>query len=256
MERAFETIRYEVRDRVAWITLNRPKSRNALNRRMRFELRDAFGDVKANDEVWLAVLAGEGPVFCAGADPFENLQRHEGPDFTGDDLYRLLRSVFKPIICAINGLCLAQGAGLALLSDIRIMSETGRIGWPQVRRGIASISGPVLLVDHVPAGVALRYLLTGDFIEPHTALRLHLVHEVVAVDQVLPAAERWAARILDNAPLAVRAIKETLIRGFGLTIEERLPIARAMLDRLYKTEDAREGIEAFGEQRKPVWKGR
>lgn len=252
------TIRYAVSDRIARITFNRPDARNAITSRMRKELGECLLDVRDNPEVWLAILTGEGTAFCAGQDLYEKIGIGDiDADAIGtDDLYMRMRQIDKPVIAAINGPCLAQGAGFALLSDIRIMSETGFFGWPQVKRGIASMSGPIFLSRHVPVGVALRYLLTGDLIRPEDALRHDLVHEVVAPEKLAETVESWARRILDNAPLAVRAIKKSTVQGATMTLEEHFAFGRELVDDLYKSEDATEGIMAFKEKRKPNWKAK
>ncbi len=254
----FETIRYEVADRIARLTFNRPEARNAITSRMRRELGEALLDIRDNPDVWLAVITGEGTAFCSGQDLYEKIGIGDiDADAIGtDDLYLRLRGIDKPVIAAINGPCLAQGAGFALLSDIRIMADTGFFGWPQVKRGIASMSGPIFLSRHVPIGVALRYLLTGDPIKPDDALRLDLVHQVVAPDDLEAAVADWATRILENAPLAVRAIKNSTVTGATMTLEDHFAYGRTLVDGLYGSEDAREGITAFKEKRKPVWKAK
>ena len=249
---------YEVDGHVAGITLNRPDRANALNRPMRKELQAAFTDVRDNPEVWLAIITGKGKIFCAGKDLFEKVspEEEDGTVLSNEDLYLFQRTIYKPIIAALNGPCLAQGGGIALCSDVRIMSERATIGWPQVKRGISSVSGPCLLAHQVPLGIALGYLMRGKPIGPEEALRLNLVHEVVPHEELMPAAERWAAEILENAPLAVHAIKEATLRGLEMPVGERVRMARAVANRVLESEDSKEGIIAFGEKRKPVWRGR
>ena len=252
------TVRFEVADRIARITLDRPAARNALNNALRSELTDCLTEVQENPDIWIAILTGADPAFSAGADLKEKLNSIDtsGEVEPNDALYLKMRSVYKPVIAALNGPCLAQGAGLALLSDIRVMSEKAFIGWPQVKRGISSISGPLLLTEHLPHSLALRYLLTGDFIYPEDALRLNLAHEVVPHDKLLSAADAWAEKVLQNAPLSVRAIKEGAVRTVGLSMDDSIPIGRKLADAIYASEDAREGLLAFKEKRAPVWKGR
>lgn len=254
----FETIRYAVADRIATLTFNRPEARNAITSRMRRELGEALLDIRDNPDVWLAVITGAGSAFCSGQDLYEKIGIGDiDADAIGtDDLYLRLRGIDKPVIAAINGPCLAQGAGFALLSDIRIMADTGFFGWPQVKRGIASMSGPIFLSRHVPMGVALRYLLTGDMIHADDALRHDLVHAVVPPERLAATVAEWAAKILDNAPLAVRAIKNSTVTGAGLDLEAHFAYGRTLVDGLYGSADAHEGITAFKEKRKPVWKAR
>lgn len=251
-------IRYQVRDHIARITLNRPEKMNALNRPMRKELQEAFTELRDNPDIWLAIITGEGRAFCSGKDLLENIRPEEDDDtvLSNEDLYLFQRTIYKPMIAALNGPCLAQGAGIALCSDIRIMSERASIGWPQVKRGISSVSGPSLLAHQIPLAMAMGYLMRGKFITPEEALSLHLVHEVVPHEELLPAAERWAAEILENAPLAVQGIKEATMRGLETPISERVHMARAVANRVLQSEDSREGIRAFAEKRKPVWSAR
>lgn len=251
----FEAIRYEVKDRVARLTLNRPEKRNAINYAMRKEVQEAYRDIRYNPDVWAAIITGEGKVFCAGKDLLEKIPPEDGTVMSNDELYLFLRNLYKPIICAINGPCLAQGAGFALNSDILIMSERGSLGWPQVLRGISSVSGPTLLAQTIPWTMAMGYLMRGVQIPAEECFRLGLVNEVVPHDQLMPAAERWAAEILESAPLAVRGIKEAARRGQEKAFPDRMNTARVIVDRVNLSEDSKEGIRAFGEKRKPNWQG-
>ena len=247
-----ELVRYGVEDRIAQVVLDRPAKRNAINRQMRAELYAAFQDIRDNDAVWVAVLTGNGGVFSSGHDLSEPL---EGTP-TVDDLYALQAELRKPVIAAISGACLAQGVGLALSCDIRIADETAMFGWPQVRRGIASISGPTMLARRVPLNIAMEILLTGDPLDAATAGRIFLVNRVVPAGQALDVALELAGRIASNAPLAVRSMKDAVIRTLGLPQDEAFRIAAELLARLEETEDAHEGMRAFLEKRDPVWRGR
>ena len=251
-----EAVRYEVSDHIARITLNRPDKKNAINRAMRKEIQEAYIDVKHNPDIWLAIIAAEGDVFCAGKDILETLPEDDGSIMSNDELYLFLRHIYKPIICAIGGPCLAQGGGFALNSDIVIMSERASIGWPQVMRGISSVSGPTLCAHALPWTQAMGYLMRGKFIPASECYRLGLANEVVSQEELLPAAERWAAEILESAPLAVRAIKESARRGQDLSFEDRVYMARDVANRILHSEDSKEGILAFKEKRKPIWRGR
>jgi crotonobetainyl-CoA hydratase len=251
-----EAVLYEVREHVAYITLNRPAAKNALNRAMRKELQEAYTDVKYNSEVWVAILTGAGDVFCSGKDLFEQAPEEDGSVMSNDELYIFQRNIYKPIILAINGPCLAQGGGFALNADILIMSERASLGWPQVRRGISSVSGPTLLPHAIPWNQAMGYLMRGKFIPAAECLRLGIANDVVQHEQLMATAERWAAEIMENAPLAVHAIKEAARRGQEIPFDKRAFLARDVADRVLLSEDSKEGVRAFKEKRKPVWKGR
>lgn len=250
-----ETVLYDVQDHIATITLNRPEKMNAINHKMCQELWDIFTDVKNNPDVWVAIITGNGRAFSAGHDLSEPFLR-DGSTISGDDLYLYQLSIYKPFICAVNGFCLAQGGGLVLCSDIRIASERAEFGWPQVKRGISSVSGPTLLAHRLPLNRAVFLLMTGQFINAPDAEHFSLVNEVVPHDKLMERTMEVAREIRANAPLAVRAIKEVTMRGLGMGIQERVRFAGLMIERINGTEDAQEGLTAFLEKRQPVWKGR
>ena len=247
---------YEVKDGIAYITLNRPEKLNAINPEMRQLLWDAFQDVRNDDEVRCAIVTGSGRAFSTGHDlvAMANARANEGPS-TGD-LYVEQSKIWKPIISAINGVCLAQGCGIALGSDIRIASTEAQFGWPQAKRGISSVSGPALLSQVVPRNVAFEFLFTGEFVNAQKALELMLVNYVVPPEEVMPRAEEMARKITANAPLALAAIKEASIKGSEMGLEDRVAYAQNKRDEVLASEDAQEGVRAFAEKRAPVWQGR
>ena len=247
---------YEIKEGIAYITLNRPEKLNAINPEMRQMLWDAFQDVKNNPEVRCAIVTGSGRAFSTGHDlvAMASARANEGPS-TGD-IYVVQSNIWKPIIAAINGICLAQGCGIALGSDIRVASSEAQFGWPQAKRGISSVSGPALLSQVVPRNIAFEFLFTGDFVDAQKALDLMLVNYVVAPEEVMPKAEELARKITANAPLSLAAIKEASIKGAEMGLEERVAFAQKKRDEVLQSEDAKEGVAAFAEKRAPVWKGR
>lgn len=253
-----KAIRYELRDHVARLTLARPEKRNAINRAMRKEVQEVYADVKHNPHVWLLILAAEGEVFCAGKDLLEKVapEDEDGSVLSNDELYQYLRTIDKPVICSINGPCLAQGAGFALNSDIVIMSEHASIGWPQVLRGISSVSGPALCAHALPWQVGMGYLMRGLPIPARECERWGIANEVVPHTELAAATERWVEAVMRSAPLAVRAIKEAARRGRDLPFEDRMYMARDVANRILASSDSKEGIRAFAERRPPVWTGR
>lgn len=251
-----EAVRYEIEGHVAWIVLNRPDKKNAINRAMRKEVQDAYTDVKYNPDVWVAVIAAEGDVFCSGKDLFETQPEEDGAVMSNDELYLLHRHIYKPFICAVNGPCFAQGAGFALNSDVVIMSERASMGWPQVRRGISTVSGPTLLAHAIPWQQAMSYLMRGAPIPAAECLRFGIVNEIVPHEELMAAARRWAGLLMEAAPIAVRAVKEAARRGQEMPFADRVPLAREIANRVLLSADSKEGIKAFREKRKPNWTGR
>ena len=247
---------YEIKEGIAYITLNRPEKLNAIDPPMRQQLWDAFQDVDKNPDVRCAIVTCAGRAFSTGHDLVAMAAggANEGPS-TGD-LYVVQSNIWKPIISAINGICLAQGCGIALGSDIRIASSKAEFGWPQAKRGIASVSGPALLSQVVPRNIAFEFLFTGDFVDAHKALELMLVNYVVEPDQVMTKSEEIAQKITANAPLSLAAIKEASIKGSEMGLEDRVKFAQNKRNEVLESEDAKEGVLAFAEKRAPVWKGR
>ena len=253
---AEKEVLYEIKEGIAYITMNRPEKLNAIDPAMRELLWDAFQDVKNNPEVRCAIVTGAGRAFSTGHDLVAMAAGHANEGHSTGDLYVVQSTIFKPIIAAINGICLAQGCGIALGSDIRIASSKAEFGWPQAKRGISSVSGPALLSQVVPRNIAFEFLFTGDFVNAEKALQLMLVNYVVEPEEVMPRAEEIARKITANAPLSIAAIKEAAIKGSEMGLEERVAFAQKKRDEVLATEDAKEGVLAFAEKRAPVWKGR
>lgn len=262
-----DEVLYEVRDRTAYITLNRPEKRNAMNRELTAGLIEAFADVRENPDVWVAIITGAGDLaFCAGADLLAMAEgpRDDAPPRRNSDeprgdtehLYQFIRHTYKPVIAAINGYALAGGAGIALSCDIRIMSDRAQLGWPHANRGISSISGPVLLAHMVGVAKALEIEYYAEFIGAEQCLELGLANEVVPHERLMEAADAAAEKIKANSPASLRHIKEVTIRGLEMTIDDRIALATEFHQKCLQTEDAKEGLRAFAEKRKPVWTGR
>lgn len=255
-----ETVTYEVKDRIAYITMNRPEKMNAINATMRDELFEAFSDFKENPDAWVCIVTGAGTrAFSTGhdlVDTSESRAKNRTRGGSTDDLYVFIHNIWKPVIAAINGYCLAQGGGVALCSDIRIAVEEAAFGWPQVKRGISSVSGPSLLSHKIPLGIALEMLFTGEFITAEMALKWGLINKIVPRAQLMPAAQEMAEKILANAPLPVRTIKEGAVRSQGWPLQERVRLASLLAGTLRNSADSKEGLGAFAEKRAPVWVGR
>ena len=252
-------VEYEIKGRVAYVTLNRPDKLNAIDVAMRDELWRIYHDINDNPDVWIAVITGAGRAFSVGHDLVSMAGRGDDlydPEISTEDLYVYQTQMVKPIIAAVNGFCLAQGGGIALASDIRIASEKAQFGWPQTKRGIGSVSGPCMLAHRVPLNLAFEFLFTGDMINAQRAYEMGMVNKVVPHEELMAAADEFVQKLLQNAPLAMRAIKEVAVRGLNMRLEDRVRLAGIVNRRLQRTEDAQEGINAFAEKRTPVFHGR
>jgi enoyl-CoA hydratase/carnithine racemase len=259
----YNNILYNTDGHLAYVTINRPERRNAIDPATSHELKAAFEDFKADDDAWVAILTGAGEqAFSAGADLVAMSAALSGG---GDGVPMNVPfggitrgyECYKPIIAAINGYCLAGGLELALSCDIRVAAEHAEFGLPEPKRAIIpGAGGTQRLPRAVPLAFAMELLLTGDRFDSATALRFGLVSRVVPAAELMPTAQAIANKILENGPLAVRAIKEVAMRGRDMTLEDGLRLEAQKTGPIFSTEDAREGPRAFAEKRKPVYKGR
>lgn len=256
-------IRYEKDGMIATVTINRPEAMNAMDRETSQELAEAFVDFDRDEQLRVAILTGAGDrAFSAGADLKKMYGRAEDGNireiWDAERQWRLGQrlQVWKPVIAAINGYCLAGGLELAMGCDIRIASDTASFGCPEVRWGILHGYGALRLPQTVPLSAAMELLLTGEFISAADAHRLGLVSRVVPPTELLPTARRLADKICGNGPLAVRVTKELAWRGLEMSMEEALRLYAALGALVRASEDAREGPRAFAEKRQPQFKGR
>ena len=251
------TVDYTVKGRVAYVTLNRPEKLNAISQPLRNDLYEAFRSFRDDDDAWVAILSANGKHFSAGRDLIERVE--QGDDLPGPsnaDIYALQRTIYKPMLSAVHGVCLAAGTGIVLSTDIRVASQTARFGWPQVKRGVASVSGPTLLSKIVPYNIAAEYMFTGEFMPAEEAHRWGLVNRVVEEGEALKTAEQMAEQLLENSPVAMRAMKEATIRCAHLSANDAYALANLVVQRVDASEDSKEGLLAFKEKRDPVWAGR
>jgi enoyl-CoA hydratase len=259
---AYENILFEKKDGIAYITFNRPKVLNALNRRTVEELREALVDARDDSSVRVLILTGTGEKsFVAGADISELAQRTpvDGQDFSlfGQSVFHLLETLGKPSICAINGYALGGGCELALSCTIRLASKTAKLGQPEVKLGIIpGYGGSQRLARLCGKGVAHELCLTGEMITAEEAQRIGLVNHIYEPAELLPAAEAMAKKIIGNAPLAVKYTMEAIERGVEMPQEEGLFLEATLFGLSCATEDMREGTKAFLEKRKADFKGK
>jgi enoyl-CoA hydratase/carnithine racemase len=257
-----EVVLYEKRDRKAYITLNRPEVMNALNTAVREGLRGALSELRDDDDVLVGIVTGAGGrAFSAGMDLKERTQLDKAggapSEFSTWDGRWTEFGVWKPIIAAIDGYCLAGGLELSLQCDIRIATEQSRFGLPEPRRSLLAGYGLHNLSRMIPLGHALYIQLTGNHIDADTATRWGIIQEIVPDRQALmERVEQLADDVMQCAPLAVQAIKRIVMQGRNLPVEYSIKLAKPINDIINKTEDRLEGPKAFAEKRKPVWKMR
>ena len=254
-----EFVRYEKRDRVAYVTINRPEVMNALHPPANEELSRVWDDVGADPEVWVAILTGAGDrAFSAGNDlkwtALHGVPRMPKGGF-GGIVFR--DDIWEPLIAAVNGVALGGGLEIALACDIIVAADHARLGLPEPRVGLMAAAGGVhRLPRAIPFRIAMGMMLTGRQIPAGEAARIGLVNEVVPQPELMAAAERWAREILECSPLAVRASKQAALQGLGRPLAEAMAAHYPLVQRLFTSEDVVEGPRAFAEKRKPVWKGR
>jgi enoyl-CoA hydratase/carnithine racemase len=248
-------ILYERAGRTATITLNRPQVKNALDQAALDALTQRLGEARDDDGAWILVIRARGADFCVGQDVKELSERGSRGDYF-EPVFKALKSTYKPVVCAAQGLCLAGGAGIFMGADIRILARSARMGWPHAKIGLASIGGPSTLARMLPVNLALELMFTGEFLDAERAAALGLANHVVADDALEAATDAIVAKLLANAPLAQRAMKKATLLGASLPYEESLRTAHAILDEIIASRDAQEGMRAFVEKRKPEWQGR
>jgi enoyl-CoA hydratase/carnithine racemase len=256
------TVRYDRRDRIGYVTLNRPAARNAITPEMHDELCRVWRDFRDDEEVDVAILSGAGDTFCAGADlrtfvPANYVDAtpsrvREIVDLGIGGLTRGLHRIRKPVIAAIDGWALAAGLELALACDLRIASDRAMFGSFEARRGFHHGDGGIVrLVNTCGVGVAMQLVLTAEPIDAQRALQCNLVMSVVPHDRLLAEAELVARQILRNSQRAVRSAKATILEVIGKPLDDQLRIegwnsytcvdrdeANALLQRFYDKSDA------------------
>jgi enoyl-CoA hydratase len=259
---AYENLLYEKRDRIGFITFNRPKVLNALNRKTMEELREILTAAGEDDEVRVLILTGAGEKsFVAGADIGElavqtPVSGKETAAF-GQGVLRLLETIGKPSIAAINGFALGGGCEVALACSMRLASKTAKLGQPEVKLGIMTgYGGSQRLTRLCGKGVAHELCLTGEMISAEEALRIGLVNHVYEAAELMPAAEVLAKKIIANAPLSVKFTMEAIERGTEMPLAEGQYLETTLFGLLAATEDMREGTRAFLEKRPAQFHGK
>jgi enoyl-CoA hydratase/carnithine racemase len=256
-----ENVLYEKKDGAAYVTLNRPKVMNALNRKTWEELRAAFEDARDDVTVRGIILTGAGDkAFIAGADISElatvSAVRAEESSRYGQDVLNFVENLGKPVIAAINGFALGGGCETAMACTIRVASETAKFGQPEVKLGLVPGGGGTQRLPRlVGKGRALQIILSGEVISAQEAYRIGLVNEVVPAAEVIARAEAILRQIFANAPLAVKYSLEAVNKGLEITQSEGQALEAAFFGLCAGTEDKKEGTQAFLQKRAARFQG-
>ena len=265
-EMDFQTILFETRNQIAYVTFNRPESMNAMNRQMTQDLIEACRQIEENADIRIAIFTGAGEkAFSAGMDLKERAETVFSPierrqQKLTNKIYtqaRAVAAITKPTIAAIRGYCVGGGLEFALACDLRVAADDAKLGLTEVRRGIIpGAGGTQRLTRAVGVTKAMEMCLTGDTVSGLEAKALGLVNNAVPSVDVVKTAEDLANRILKGAPMSVAFIKEAIKKGVELPLEEGLRLEADLSALIGATEDAKEGPRAFAEKRAPAWKGK
>lgn len=262
MADAYEYLRIERDAGLATVVVQRPDKLNALNAETVTELDRAFRTLADDDEVRAVILTGAGEkAFVAGADIAElaKMGPIDGIDVSrkGQDTFRFIERMRKPVLAAVNGYALGGGLELALACHLRLASENARFGLPEVKLGIIpGYGGTVRLPRLIGRGRALEMMLTGEMIDAEEASRIGLVNRVVAQAELMGEAEALLRKIMANGPIAVALALESVDHGLDTGIAEAQTLESNLFGLLAATEDMREGMQAFLEKRPAAFKGR
>jgi enoyl-CoA hydratase len=269
------TIHYQQPDEhIVLITIDRPP-RNALDIYHFRDLANAWRRFRDDTDAWVAVITGAGEAFCVGADLKEyipqvtelqkeiaagNVTEIDGCRLS-DGTFAVLRppkvQIYKPIIAAVNGYCTAGGMEMLCGTDIRLASPEAQFAVMEPKRGLFAGGGTtVRLPRQMPYPFAMEFLLCADLIPAERALEMGLINRIVPPDELTDSAIEVARGIAANAPLAVQATKESVVRGMALSYEEALDLESELAGRVFQSEDAKEGPAAFAAKRPPLWQGR
>jgi enoyl-CoA hydratase len=252
---------YEVKDRVATLTLNRPDQRNALNGELLAALVDGMKRARDDDAVRAVVLTGSGEkVFCAGADlggfaaDVPLVDKHFASDLFLE-YFRLMPRLGKPSLCAANGHVLAGGMGLALSCDLLIAKEGARFGTPEINVGAFPYMIMSIIYRNVPRKKVNEMMLLGEQISAEQAVEYGIANKVVAADQFNEAVSEWATKLASKSPVLMRLGHDAMYRQQDMALDDALEYLRSQLSLTFSTEDIKEGVSAFFEKREPEWKG-
>jgi enoyl-CoA hydratase/carnithine racemase len=262
---------YQVRDKIAWIILNRPESMNAVDQEMQKEIIRFCAEADGDRDVQIVIFRGEGDkAFSVGGDlkaraagaldgvklsPLENRMAKAAPGMHTPP--QAIAAIAKPTIALCHGYTIGTGLLMALACDIRIAAENAKLGLSEIRRGFMPASGGTQrLARLIGIPKALEICLSGELLDGQEAYRIGLVNRLVSYDRLIEAGEQMAESFAKGAPLALRCIKEAIYKGSELPLDQGLRLEGDLASLVLGTEDAKEGPRAFVEKRAPVWKGK
>jgi enoyl-CoA hydratase len=258
----FKNVLLEKNDRIGTLTINRPKALNALNKDTLMEIKAAAELVSEDTDIDVLIITGAGDkAFVAGADItyMLDINAMQAREFglIGQDAFRLVESMEKPVIAAINGFALGGGCELAMACDFRICSDKSKFGQPEVGLGVTpGFGGTQRLPRLVGTGMAKQLLYTGDTIDANEALRIGLVNAVLPAETLMDYVTKLARRISSRGQIAVRLCKDAVNEGMQTDIDRAMTIEADIFGLCFATEDQNEGMGAFVEKRKAQFKGK
>lgn len=257
----FQYLSIEKNNGVGVVKISNPATLNALNSKILSELNQMADIISSDEEISVVIITGEGRGFVAGADISEmaNLNSKEGEAFSkyGSDVFRKIELMEKPTIAAVNSFALGGGCELAMACDIRIASEAAKFGQPEVGLGIIpGFSGTVRMTRIIGVSKAKELIFTGKVIDAQQALSCGLVNQVVPAEELMSVAMEMAATISSKALIAVKYAKQSIAYSLDNNMEDAIAFEQNLFGQCFATSDQKEGMEAFLNKRKPIFKNK